>query len=526
MHGAEDRRGSSWRIVARDVGSLQVILSFVMLASLALSLAYREYHVAVAFGLSAAAAAGAGTWTSRAFRDAGEAQRRHAMSVAGAGWLVTALFGSLPFLLAAWITPPEVAQEFVPEGEGYVSSLFHFRNPLHALFESLSGFSTTGLSIAVHEPSLGHGLLFYRSLTQWIGGVGVIVLALAVIPRPHDVGGLELYRSEASGTKMRPSILGTARVIWKIYASLTLLVALYLFLALLVIAPERGVERSLFEAVNHTLSGLSTGGFSPLDDGIATYRSPVLELVHLLPMILGAVSIPTYYAFLRARDPRAFWRDAQFRTMAFLFLFGIPLLVLLLQGTSAVPDPVREGAFQFVSALSGTGWQTSDVGGWRDSAALVAAAVMVVGGAAGSTAGGLKLIRVHLLSRAVAWRVRKVFLPGDAVVPFRLGDRSLSVQAMQREVADASVLALLFLVILGASVVAVASLVGPEFTLADVIVECASAQCTVGLTSGITGPDMPVAVELVLIFQMWVGRLEIFPVIVLLSAVLSSRERR
>jgi trk system potassium uptake protein len=504
--------GSSLRIVARDVGALQMLLS-----------------AASAAGFLAASVTtfGFGAWSWRSFRNAGEPERRHALIIAGAGWLVSSIFGSLPFLFTAYLTPASVAQAFVPAGENYTSSLFHFKNPLHAIFESMSGFTTTGLTMAVHEPSIGRGLLFYRSLAQWIGGVGVIVLSLAIIPRPRSVGGLELYQSETTGMKLRPSIIGTARLIWKIYAALTLLLIVYLFIAMLIIIPDYGIEASAFDAVNHAMAGLSTGGFSPLDNSIAGYGSYALEMVHLLPMLLGVIALPLYYAFLREKHPRVFWRDAQFRAMTVVLVITIPTIILFLAGSPAVADPVREGVFQIVSSVSGTGWQTSDIGEWSSSAVLLIAwGTMIAGGAAGSTSGGVKLIRAYVLIRAISWRIRKVFLPSAAVIPFKVGRKNLSTDAMQREVSDAAVLSVLYLLVLATSIILVAQLAGPEFTLADVIFECVSAQGTVGLSAGITGPSMPVFIEVLFIFQMWVGRLEIFPVIILIRAIVLWTVRR
>jgi trk system potassium uptake protein TrkH len=527
MSTPDDRQWAGFRIVLRDVGALQVLLSTGMLASLLVSLLYGEVYSALSFLAAAGVTAICGTLAYRTCREAGDPKRRHAMVIAGAGWLMSAIFGALPFLFAAYLTPPEVAQALVPAGESYTSSLIYFRNPLHAVFESMSAYTTTGLTMAVHEPSIGHGLLFYRSLAQWIGGAGVIVLSLAIIPRPRAVGELELYQSETTGMKLRPSILGTARAIWKVYSSVTAAVAFYLFVATLIILPEYGWGPSLFDAINHAMAGQSTGGFSTLDDSIAGYRSYAMDLVHIPPMVLGAISIPLYYAFLRERDLRVFWRDVQFRSMILLFAVTIPLLVLLLGGTPAVADPLREGLFQLISAVSTTGWQTSNIGAWSDSAVLLLAwGAMLTGGAAGATVGGIKLIRAYILLRAVGWRTRKVFLPAEAVVPFRVGERSLPSEAMQREVGDAAVFSLLYLLILGASTIIVAHQMGPDFTLADAIFESVSAQSTVGLSSGITDPGMPVTIELLFIIQMWVGRLEIFPVIVLLLALFSWTRRR
>lgn len=520
------RRSESVRIVMRDVAALQLLLACVFLVPLVVSLAYGETYTAWSFFIAAAPTAAFGGLVYWACRDMGEPTRQHAMVIAAMGWLVSAVFGSLPFLFAAHLTPAEVAQQFVPAGETYASSLKHFKNPLHALFESMSGFTTTGLTMSVHEPSIGRGLLFYRSITQWLGGAGVIVLSLAIIPRPHAAGVLALYQSESAGMKIRPSILGTARAIWKVYTVLTLFAVLYLWSASVFFVPEYELFDSLFHAVNHAMTGLATGGFSTFDNSVAGYDSYAMELVHMLPMVLGAISLPLYYAFHKTRDVRVFWRDPQFRLMSVLIGVGVPLMILLLWPLRDSLNPVREGMFQFVSALSGTGWQTSDITSWGDSAVLVlACGAMVVSGSAGSTVGGIKLIRGYLILRSIAWQIRKVFLPANAVIPFRIGDQNLNTDTMHREVAEAAVFSLLYTFILGGAVIIASNVLGPGYELADVIFECASAQGTVGLSTGITNPDMPVALELLFIFQMWVGRLEIFPVIILLSTLLSRNGR-
>lgn len=514
------KRWDTFGIVLRDVGSLQVVMGVAMLLPCAVSLLYGERHSAASFLLASAMTGSAGLFASRVFRNSGEPERYHAMLVAGAGWLVTACFGALPFVIAAFLTPTTVAQSYVPAGASYASSLVYFRNPLHALFESMSAFTTTGLTMAVHEPSIGHGLLFYRSLGQWIGGVGVIVLSLAIVPRPRATGGLELYLSESSGTKIRPSILGTTRSIWKIYAALTGSLIVYLFIATIVILPDRDIRLALFEAVNHAMAGLATGGFSPLDDNVAAYRSWAMEIVLLVPMLLGVIAIPLHYLLLRRREFGVLWSDPQVRLMTAIIAVVTPLVALALFDAGATAEPFRESIFQVVSALSGTGWQTADIGGWSSSAILLlAGGTMIIGGAAGSTAGGFKLIRAYILLRAIGWRVRKMFMPPYAVLPFRIGTRRLPLEAMHREVSDAATISFLYLAVLGVSLVLAAHLTPAEFSLADALFESISAQGTVGLSTGITHPGMPASLEILYIVQMWIGRLEIFPVLVLIRAI-------
>lgn len=515
---------AGFKIVARDVGALQVVVSTGMIASLLVSLLYGEWHAAIGFAIAAAITAGAGGLTYRLCRDAGEPRSYHAMVIAGAGWMIASVFGAVPYLLVAWITPDAVAEGFVPAGESYQSSLLNFRNPLHAWFESMSCYSATGLTMAEHEPSVGNGVLLYRSWGNWFGGAGMIVLSIAIIPRAgsrtNASSGMSLFATETGAGKVRPSIVGTARAIWKIYAILTGVLAVFLATATFVFAPEHGVGDTIFHAINHAMAGLATGGASPLDDNIGSFDSYALEMVHCVPMITGTIALPVLYLAARDRDLRVLWADVQVRLMVGVLAIGTPIMILLLSNDQAVHDPIREGIFQFVSAVSTTGWQTSNIGGWADASVLwIVWGAMFTGGAAGSTVGGIKLIRSYIIFRAASWKIKRVFLPAEAVVPFKVGERTLPAQEIQREVAEAAVFTFLYLVFLIAAMIITAGFVEAEFTLADIMFEAVSAQTSVGMSTGIVHPAMSPVVEVTYILQMWIGRLEIFPVIILLRAL-------
>jgi trk system potassium uptake protein TrkH len=511
---------SGLRVVVRDIGGLQVLLAGATVAPLVVSLLYGEWYSALGFAISIVIIAGLGAAAFQMCRRAGEPRGYHAMLIAGAGWLVSVLLGAVPILLIAHLTPDDVAQGFVPAGETYRSSLEILRNPLHAIFESTSCYTTAGFTLVVHEPSIGKGLLYYRSHMVWLGGAGMIVLALAIIPRPGSAGGLHLYASESSAGKVKPSILGTARAIRTIYVQVTAAIALFLFVATLVFTPERGVEAALFDAINHSMAGFGTGGVSTLDNGIAEFGSYAMEVVHLVPMIVGMIALPLLYVVVRDRNLRLLWRDLQFRMMVGVLAFGIAVLTLLLWLDPAAQEPFREASFQLVSGLATCGWQTSNIGAWRDPAVLLVMCAMLSGGAAGSTVGGIKLIRSYVIFRAVSLRIKRAFLPPEAVVPFKVGERTVPAQEIQREIADAAVFTFLYLAIFVAGTLVAASFVDPtQYTLADVAFETMSAQTGTGLSTGITEPNMPAPVEVTFILLMWIGRLEIFPVIILLRAL-------
>lgn len=513
-------RASTLSVVGRDVGALLLLLGGIFLAPLTVALLYGETYTALSFliasGVSASIGA-AGYWTCRG---AAQPTQLQGMLIAAGGWLGVALVGSVPFLAAAYLTPPDVAQSFVPPGETYSPSLYNFRNPLHAFFESMSAFTTTGLTMSVHEPSVGHGLLFYRSLAQWVGGAGMIVLSLAIIRMPSGTAGLSLYQAEGRSTKLRPNILETTRMLWRVYIGLTAAVAVYLAIGTLVLMPDYGLLPTLFDAINHAMTGQSTGGFSTLDDSIAGYGSYAMEVLHIPAMLLGAVALPIYYGVARNRSLKPLWQDIQARTFGILLLLGTPVLIGLLWFLPSVADPVREGLFQYATALSTTGWQTSAIGDWSGGAVLfIVFGAMIIGGSAGATVGGIKIMRVYLLARGIRWETIRSFLPRHATVRFQVGDRSLTRDEMHDEISHAAILTGLYLTLMVASAVVLSLVVDPSYSLADIIFESATAQGTVGLSTGVTRPAMHPLAESLLIFQMWIGRLEIFPVLILLRSL-------
>lgn len=533
---AHEQVPRSLGIVLRDVGGLLFLIGALMVIPALVAAVYGELYSGLSFLASSGITVASGYLLYRGFQGAGEPKLRHAMVTAGAGWLSVALFGALPYLLAAWWTPSQIVASHVPASADYVSSLYYFRDPLNAVFEAMSGYTTTGLTMTVHEPSLSHSLLLYRSLTQWIGGAGVVVLALAVLRQGGGAGSYSLYKSEARQQRVRPSIVATARSIAVVYAALTALVAAYLASALFVLQPDYGLANTIFDAVNHAMTGQATGGFSVLDDSIAGYGSYALELVHMLPMILGAIALPLYYLAFNDRDPRVFTQDPQVRTMFVLIVLGGPALVYLLsQVTFPFPEvawtslaglreiarspAVREGAFQWISGLTGTGWQTTDIGIW--SAAPIMLLVlfgMNIQGSAGSTTGGIKLIRGYLLAKALRWKIHGAFLPENAIQTVRTTKRTLDADEAGKEFGEAGLLAIAYGLFFALGTLLYLG-VEPGLALKDVAFEVASAQGTVGLSAGLTGPAMNTTAKTSFVFLMWLGRLEIFPVLALIRAV-------
>jgi trk system potassium uptake protein TrkH len=497
--------------ILRDLGRILQVLAVLVAGTIPIALAWGEFYALPSIVVSSFLPLAVGTVLARRYAGADDPGKLHAMMIAAGGWLLVALFGSLPFYLIAWTVAADPPLLAVPAGS---DTLAAFRHPLNALFESMSGFTGTGLTMTQHEPELPATLQWWRTLTEWIGGVGVIVLTTAVLARPGS-GSLTLYESEARSRKIHPSIVSTVRTIWWIFLLFTVVSILLLWVA----------GMPAWEAINHGMTGISTGGFSVTDASIGTYDSAVIDVALVPVMIAGSIAFPIHYLMFKG-DLRNVYRDAQTRWLLGLYVVGTVLLTaILLDG--AVYDGIQETArfalFQFVSALSCTGFQTAGGLGtdWSPAAQLTMAGAMVVGGAAGSTVGGIKIVRVIMLVQGTRHRVGGVWLPASAVRRLQIGDRRLREDEATREIEEAAIVAFLWIIFLLVAAYVLMLTVADQYTLENVLFEVASAQGNVGLSSGITGPGMPTPAKAVFLLNMWIGRLEIIPVLVLLRRVFS-----
>ena len=506
--------------ISRDLGRILEALGVVVLASILVTLVWGEFYAVPAMVIAGIVPLGIGIALRRRFSDAAQPGKLHGMMVAATGWAAVGIFGSLPFLLIAWTIAFDPAGLGAPDLTGRAAStVAAFQHPLNAVFESMSGFTGTGLTMTDNEEALPRTLQWWRTIIEWVGGVGVIVLTTAILARPGS-GSLTLYESEARSEKIHPSIVSTVRTIWWIFILFTFTSILVLWLA----------GMPIWGAINHGMTGLATGGFSITDNSIATYDSAVIDFALLPVMILGSIAFPIHYLMLSG-DLKNVYTDLQTRWIAGFFSLGSALLtgIVYLGGTyGSLFRAVRYGFFQFVSAMSCTGFQTAvdstnvALGRWPMGAQLTVTFGMVVGAAAGSTVGGIKLIRLATLLKGIRFRIVDVFYPETAVRRLQINNRRLTETEASQEFEEAAIIALLWLLFLalGAAVL-MAVLPTGEYTLENILFEVASAQGNVGLSAGITGPEsLPTLGKVMFLFNMWIGRLEIIPVLVLLRGVL------
>jgi trk system potassium uptake protein TrkH len=373
----------------------------------------------------------------------------------------------------------------------------------------MSGFTATGLTMYSDVESLPRAILFWRSFTQWIGGVGVIVLFLSILIRSSGIAA-KLYKAEGRTDRIATNIVSTARRIWGIYILYTVLCIIGLILLM-------GVSKS-FDAVNVSMTCLATGGFAVTNDSIDAY--PGYIAAFLIPfMLLGGISFASHRHLLKRNFKEFFTIEVK----AILLIIFISSIILMTRVGGL------DSFFQTSSALTGTGFSTSNVGKWDDFSKFILSILMVTGGGYGSTSSALKMIRVVIIIYAVAWVVKKFLYSRKAVIPFKIGRNTYPVE----EIRVATLYSILYIIVLCLGALAFMATSAPEgfygtdgpttYTAADSLFEVASAEGNVGLTTGVTNATMPGHLKVVLIIEMWVGRLEIFPVLTLLAVPFRKR---
>ena len=505
---------SEWYVqVGEDVGRALTRLAPLM-GTLLLPAAYWGEVYAVPGVLASVAVTFALGWVlSRLCQPADDASKAEVFASAGAVWLAAVLVGTLPFLTVAWTVGVNPGFASIPPSAAD-PTLRVFQDPVNAWFESMSGFTGSGLTMARKESELPHTIQWWRSLSQWLGGLGVIVLTVAIVNESGNSMLSQYYEDRSPlGQFQSDDQSNDPKLLVGVFTVATLLAAA-LFWA---------VGMPVWDSLNHAMTGLATGGFSVTDNSIATYDSAVIEYALWPVMLLGSIAFPIHYLILRG-DLRNLYADLQTRWVFGSFAVGSVAMVAVLVQSGAydgVAAALRYGGFQFISAMSCTGFQSAPISEWSVTAQLVLSGGMTVGAAAGSTAGGIKLVRLLTLLKGTAFRISGVFYPASAVRRFRFDGRVLTDTEASQEFEEAAIVAFLWVLFLLLGIVVLLAVVPDSYTLENVVFEIASTQGNVGLSTGIVGPDMSPIAKGTLLFNMWIGRLEIIPVLVALRALLT-----
>ncbi|MEM7761063.1 MAG: potassium transporter TrkG [Cyanobacteria bacterium P01_A01_bin.40] len=487
------------KTVLRDIGLFLHIPAIMATISLPVCLLARETYAFIPLLTCAIASLATGQILYRLAKSKGSSRIPYAMATAALGWLLLPLFSSIPILMMA--NAPNLAPDLS-------TTILQFQNPWNAIFEAFSGFTSTGLSMAFNYSELPHTLQWWRSLMEWVGGVGVIVLVISILEPATEPN--QLYNAEGRSQRIGLTLSQTVKHIWWIYLIYTI-GGIFLF---------RIVGMTWWEALNHGMTGIATGGFSVTENSISNYGVGV-KLAVMVVMILGAISFSNHYQFLRYRKLSAFWSDSQHQALWIILISGTALLWGFNRLTLE-KVPLIDILFQWSSAMSTCGFSTTSVTSWDGGAKLLMTFAMLVGGAAGSTAGGIKLSRFVIIFKAIIWRFRRVALLPHEMMRYELDGKVLQESEANRRIEAAAVLAILWISVVVSGIFILQYLKLPTYDLVDVIFEVASATSGVGISTGITHPDLPWLAKLTLICLMWIGRLEIISALLLLSLPIKS----
>jgi len=473
----------NYRPVLAILGIILLFIGAFMVFPILFSLYYGDDDLqALILSMIITVAAGALLWL--VFRRHKDIRIRESFAIVTFSWLIAAAFGALPFVLS-----------------GYIPSY------TDAFFETMSGFTTTGASILADIERLPHGLLFWRSLTHWLGGMGIIVLSLAILPL-LGIGGMQLFKAEIPGPvaeKLTPRIQQTAKLLWMVYALITLAETLLLLLG----------GMNLFEALCHTFGTMATGGFSPKNASIAFYNSAFIQYVIIFFMILAGSNFTLHYHALRG-NLRVYWKNEEFRFYIGIMGFFVALLTLdnLFTIYPHFWASLRHSMFQVVSITTTTGYVTADYEKWSSTAQFILLFLMFIGGSAGSTGGSVKILRVMILLKQGYAELRHLLHP-RAVIPVRIN---------RQVVPPSVVINVLGFTFLYLTIFVVVAIIMTLLNL-DLITAFSSVAATLGNIGpglGLVGPTdhyahIPTLGKWILSFCMLAGRLEIYTVVVLFT---------
>lgn len=472
-------------LVVHVIGVLVRVFGLMFLAPLAVALIYGEYRDAIGFGIATVATSGAGHLMrqagGRATEDAVEGMRRvEGLAIVSGAWLLLAWFAGLPYM-------------------------WNGLSQIDALFEGMSGLTTTGATVFRDFSAYGRGIFFWRGMTQWLGGMGVIALFVAILPR-LAIGGREIFFAEASGPddeKVSPQIRRTAALLWRLYTALTVMQTIAL----------RLTGMSWYDAINHAFTTLAAGGFSPHPLSLAGYANPAAEWVIIVFMFVAGANFALQYRALAQRNFRIVVEDEELRAYGGVVLAATVLLAIALWGTMAAGDTIRTALFQVLSIITTTGYASVDFQLWNDQGKAILLGLMFIGGCAGSAGGGPKVVRHLLLAKFTLQELRRTLHP-RAILPVKLNGRVVPPAILQ-----GVIVFFLFYMLTFALCSAVVILFG-----ADLVTGISATAATLGNVGPGFNQVSPMAnfadlhpiSRIVLTLAMWIGRLEVLTVLVIL----------
>lgn len=471
-------------LIAQFIGTLLLINGVFMLLCLPFSFYFGEgEHLPITVSGLITMGVGGGVWGLTFRKSEKELKKRDGYLVVTLGWIAMSAFGALPYILSGAI--PQYTNAF---------------------FETVSGYSTTGASILTDIESLPKGILFWRSLTQWIGGMGIIVMAVAILPI-LGIGGMQLFVAEAPGIspdKLKPRIRDTAKRLWLIYIGLTFLEMILLMIG----------GMNFYDAINHSMTTMATGGFSTKNSSAIEF-SPFIQYVIIFFMLVAGTNFTLTYFATKFKFKKVFANEEFRYYIIFTLLYSVVIGGIIFSVTDdSFEKSFRDALFQVVAIVTTTGYVSADYTQWTPFITMVIFILMFFGASAGSTAGGVKIVRHVILIKNSILELRRQLHP-SAIIPVRFNNK-----AVTREITFNVLAFIMIYLVVFATGVIIMSAFGVDFLTA--IGSVATSLGNIGPGIGSVGPvdnfaHLPQASKWFLAFLMLLGRLELFTVLILFT---------
>ncbi len=487
-----------YRIIGYYLGKITIGLGLIMLIPLVLAFVYGEMEPAADYLLGMSVTLLAGVVLTAACHTRKDLEMRHAMCVAALSWLVAMVFSAIPLYLSG-----------------------HFGSFLDANFETMSGYATTGLSLAVNLDHMAYAHNFWRHLTMFIGGQGIVVIALTFLFR-GTAGAFRIYVGEARDEKILPNVIDTAKFIWLV--SIVYMVIGGAALSVSAIAGGLAPGKAIFDSVCVFMAAWDTGGFTPQSQNVLFYHNFAFEMISVAIMLLGAINFALHYVVWTG-NRKEIYRNIEIVTLFICIVATLSITAWGLAGRNIYADAIpffRKVFFHLASGHTGTGYSTiyarQFVNEWGPLGMLGITLAMAIGGSMCSTTGAIKVLRIGVIYKALRQDLKKVLTPETAVIVQKFHHiRDIILEDKHVRTSALILLSYLNLYLFGTIVT---MLYG--YSLSEASFESVSAAANVGLSCGVTMPSMPAVLKWVYIFQMWAGRLEFMAILTLGGMVIAA----
>lgn len=482
------------KTILHFTGNACLLLAFAMLIPLIVSLIYNEHRYFFPFIISSVISGGVGLILVKLFKVEIKMTIKSAMIFSTVIWLLACALGAMPY---------------------YFSGELSY---LNAYFEAMSGFTTTGFSMYANLDTVSYTINFWRGFTQWIGGLGIIFLLLVLL-RSTGVDVLRLYLAEGRDERLTPSIKHSTRIVVYIYLFFTAMAITLFYIA----------GMSIFDSVFHAFTALSTGGFGMHSSSLLFYNSIWIEMAAMIVMMIGATNFALHYTVLKG-NWKEYFKDIETKVAYPLIILSTILVMLVLYNNQVYGDNIllnfRYALFQVISAITTTGLQTAfypdSLAKWIGLGTFILTILMIIGAGTLSTGGGIKWLRVSVLLKGIFWQIKSFILPDKAVMAKKIHHvTDLIITDDILRITGAFVFTYFLIYVISVIIVLIYY---PD--ISRVIFEVASALSNVGLSTSIITPDSPAVVKIVFIIDFWIGRLEIWPVLLLIVIMFNNIIRK